>query len=361
MSMRVLRRYTLLSILKIAFVTSLLASLILMGVDLFSHLDSYMNNNVGFGKAMGITAMYFPEALLLAIGPSLLFAVSYQLSSMHSSNEILIVLDSGVSIAHLVVPVILMGVLISVCFFAFNEMVAIPSSSRKRTATENLTNGSSGDNRNVALSDMQSGYMVFAAIYSDNSRTLYDVTFVQTDGKGGLVERTDAQKAVYSEESDLWTFYDAYVYTPESESVHVEHVDSFENSVMRLEPQLFRDSSNEISNMSLGLARAYLSRMKTLNSEMYASLATEYWQRVLSCLTPLVMMVIACSITYRFKKNVLFFSLVGSICIAVVYFVVRMVTVMLADQGVIAPILGTLIPFAAVIVLSSVMRSFLRQ
>ena len=128
--------------------------------------------------------------------------------------------------------------------------------------------------------------------------------------------------------------------------------------VMRLEPQLFRDSSNEISSMSLSLARAFLSRMKVLNPEQYASLATEYWQRVLDCLSPLVMMIIACSITYRFKKNVLFFSLVGSICIAVVYFVVRLLTVMLADQGVIAPILGTLIPFAAVIVLSFVMRSF---
>ena len=71
------------------------------------------------------------------------------------------------------------------------------------------------------------------------------------------------------------------------------------------------------------------------------------------------MIVIACSITYRFKKNVLFFSLVGSICIAVVYFVVRMVTVMLSDQGVIAPILGTLIPFAAVIMVSLLLRAFI--
>ncbi len=360
MSMRILRRYTLFSVLKISIITALLASLILMGVDLFSHLDSYMSNNVGFAKAMGVTSLYFPEAFLLSIGPSFLFAVSYQLSAMHSSNEILIVLDSGVSMARLVFPIVVMGVLVSGLYFAFSEYVAIPMSNRKTVVTERLTNMSlNGDNRNVALSDMQSGYMVYASIYSDSDMSLHDVTLVQNDDEGKLISRTDARIARYDQDTGLWTFLDAYIYAPNGEKVDVIHEEKMVSPVMRLEPQLFRDSSNEISSMSLDLARAYLARMKTLNPDEYASLATEYYQRILGCLTPLVMMVIACSITYRFKKNVLFFSLVGSICIAVVYFVVRMVTVMLADQGVIAPILGTLIPFAAVIVISLLLRTFL--
>lgn len=362
MSMRVLRRYTLLSVLKISFVTALLASLILMGVDLFSHLDSYMSHNVGFAKAMSVTVLYFPEAFLLAIGPSFLFAVSFQLSSMHSSNEILIVLDSGVSMTRLVIPIIIMGIVVSACHFFINEFVAIPLSSRKEVLTDNLISSSqNGNNQNVALSDMQSGYMVYAAIYSDPDMTLYDVSLVQIDATGRILSRTDAYKADYDTETGLWTFHDAYVYTPDGKDVSVEHEQSMVSQVMKLEPQLFRDSSNDISKMSLRLARAFLSRMKVLNPEEYASLATEYYQRILSCLTPLVMMVIACSITYRFKKNVLFFSLVGSICIAVVFFVVRMVTIMLADQGVIAPILGTLIPFAAVIVISLIMRTILSR
>ena len=360
MSMRILRRYTILSILKVAVATALLASLILMGVDLFSHLDSYMSNGVGFSKAMSITVLYFPSAFLLAIGPSFLFSVSFHLSSMHSSNEILIVLDSGVSLFRLVLPVMILGIAVSACHFAMNELVAIPLSNRKTVLTENLTEiSSNGNNQNIALSDMQSGYMVYASIYSDSEQALYDVTLLQNDGSSHLKQRTDAYRAVYNQESGLWTFYDAYIYTPDGTDVVVEYKSSLVSDVLKLEPQLFRDVSNEISNMSLRLARMYLSRMKQLNPDEYASLATEYYERILGCLTPLVMIMIACSITYRFKKNVMFFSLVGSICIAVVYYVVRMVTIMMADQGVIAPVLGTLIPFAAVIMVSSLLRAFL--
>ncbi len=359
MRLWVLRRYTIISILKTAVVTALLASLILMGVDLFSHLDSYMSHGVSFGRAMAITALYFPESFLLAIGPSFLFAVSSQLSVMQSSNEILIVLDSGVSMRRLVLPIIILGILSVGLYFAINELVAIPLSSRKAVETEMVTNDSnSADNTNVALSDMQSGYMVFAGSYSDSKQTLYDISLVQNDEKGHLLSRTDSYRAVYNQETGLWTFEDSYVYTPQGEEVKVEYVPSFVSDVMVLEPQLFRDVSNEISSMSLRLARAYLSRMKALNQEEYASLATEYYERVLSCLTPLVMIIIACSINYRFKKNVLFFSLVGSICIAVVYYVVHMMTNMLADQGVIHPVLGVVIPFVAILVISSLLRAF---
>ena len=57
----------------------------------------------------------------------------------------------------------------------------------------------------------------------------------------------------------------------------------------------------------------------------------------------------------------LFFSLVCSIAIAVVYFVVQMMTVMLADQGVIAPQLGTLIPFGVIILLATIMGTIMRR
>ena len=55
MRLRVLDRYTTASVLKIGLVTSLLASLMLMGVDLFTNLDKYMSYNVSFLKALSIT------------------------------------------------------------------------------------------------------------------------------------------------------------------------------------------------------------------------------------------------------------------------------------------------------------------
>ena len=60
MSMRTLDRYTITSILKTGIATSLLACLMLLGVDLFSNLDLYMNHNIGFAKAFSVTILYAP-------------------------------------------------------------------------------------------------------------------------------------------------------------------------------------------------------------------------------------------------------------------------------------------------------------
>ena len=363
----VLTRYTLSSIFKIGLATTLLASLILMGVDLFANLDTYMNHGVAFPQALSLTSLYFPEAFLLALGPAFLFAVTYHLSMLHANNEIMSIMNSGVSFSKVIRPIIVLAVLLTAFHFGFNEKVAIPSSNRKEVLTEQITNNNSAsNNNNIAMSEMQNGYMVYASVYSDKDQTLYDVSLLESTEDGKLIRRTDAYKAVYDNEKGLWTFYDVYVYEPtkiddSASDIKIKVLSVQTNEVLKLEPQLFRSGTNEISKMSLDLGKTYLNRMKGLNQEEYAKLSTEYYKRIFSCLSPLIMMIIACSMNYRFKKNVLFLSLIISICLIVVYYVVQIMTMMMANQGVIAPQLGTLIPFAVMLLVSFLMGAFLRR
>ena len=367
----VLTRYTLSSVIKVGLATAALAALMLVGVDLFSNLDTYISYNVSFGQAFLVSLLYFPEALLLAVGPSFLFSVTYFLSMLSANNEMICVLNSGVSLRRVVVPCLVLAVLLSVGYFFFNEKVAISASNLKDTKYKALTSRSSSlDNSDIALSDMQDGYMIYAGQFVDETSTLYNVSYVEIEESTGDMDsgalgqtfrRVDAYRAQYDAETEIWTLYDCYEYVPVGNTVQVNYYSSLEIPRMRLEPQLFRNLSSEISKMSLDLAHAYVLRMKSLNPDEYARLGTEYYKRIFSCLTPLVMIIIACSMNYKFKKNVLFFSLICSICVAVVYFVVQMVTVMLADQGVIAPYWGTLIPFIVVLLLSGLMSAFLKS
>ena len=367
----VLTRYTLSSVIKVGLATAALAALMLVGVDLFSNLDTYISYNVSFGQAFLVSLLYFPEALLLAVGPSFLFSVTYFLSMLSANNEMICVLNSGVSLRRVVAPCLVLAVLLSVGYFFFNEKVAISASNLKDTKYKALTSRSSSlDNSDIALSDMQDGYMIYAGQFVDESSTLYNVSYVEIEESTGDMDagalgqtfrRVDAYRAQYDAETENWTLYDCYEYVPVGNTVQVNYYSSLEIPRMRLEPQLFRNLSSEISKMSLDLAHAYVLRMKSLNPNEYARLGTEYYKRIFSCLTPLVMIIIACSMNYKFKKNVLFFSLICSICVAVVYFVVQMVTVMLADQGVIAPYWGTLIPFIVVLLLSGLMSAFLKS
>ncbi|MBR2282472.1 MAG: LptF/LptG family permease, partial [Spirochaetales bacterium] len=277
------------------------------------------------------------------------------------------IMNSGVSFSKVVAPIVVLAVVLTAFHFGFNEMVAIPSTNRKNVLTEQITNSySSSNNSDIAMSEMQNGYMVYAASYSDRDQTLYDDSLLESTEDGKLIRRTDAYKAVYDNETNLWTFHDVYIYEPMqlddgASDIKVRSLSKQVNTVLMLEPQLFRSGTNEISRMSLDLARAYLTRMKSLNREEYAKLGTEYYKRIFSCLSPLIMVIIACSMNYRFKKNVLFISLIVSISLIVVYYVVQMMTMMMANQGVIAPQLGTLIPFAVMLLVSFLMGAFLRR
>ena len=355
--MKILWRHIIFSILSVGLLVTLFASVMMMGVDLFRNLDTYVTYNVTSSDVLKLTLLYLPESVLFTIGPSFLFSVTYFLSLLHANNEIIAVLNSTINYRKVLMPIIFCGIAASLFWFGFNEKVGLPCSSRKEKLKEAVTTGESGpdDNYRIALSDMTQSYMVYASRYVNSTQTLYSVTFIRSFSDN-VIERTDARRAVWDEDRQMWEFQDAKIYrsSPDGSILNTETVSSYYEEHLGLEPDMFKNLSNDISRMPLGIAKAYVNRMRYLNPEQYAEMASSYYERVLGGLTVLVLVIIACAMNYRFKKNILFFSLVFSVAVAVVYYVVRMMTMMMSRQGIIAPYMGTLIPFIVVLILSGI-------
>ncbi len=359
--MKILTRHTLWEITKVTFVTSLLGGFMLMGIDLFTHLDTYTGYGVAGRDIMRLTFLYFPEAFLMAMGPSSLFASTYYLSMLHANNEIICILNSGVNFSKLVRPIIVLALSFGLFYFVFNESVAIKCSATKEAQYKIVTGDAAGklDNSDIALSDMFEGYMVYASQYVDSEHSVYNVSFIKRNNED--IERIDAVKASYDSSDKIWLFEDCTVHKSNNNDVITYTEPYIEVPELRLEPELFRNLSSEIGTMTLDLARSYVQRMKVLNPEEYASIGTDYYKRVLSFLTPIVLMLISISMNYRFKKNILFFSILCSVCVAVVYYVIQIMTIMFADQGIIHPSMGMLIPFIVIIILSFAQRLIMEK
>lgn len=362
--MKILTKYSLRSVLKVGFLTAFLAGLMLMGIDLFKNLDTYTRYQVSGLDILILTALYFPSGTLLGLGPAFLFSVTYYLSMLHASNEYVCILNSGINYKKFLVPIIFSAVFISLFYFGFNETVALPAENLKDARMRIIasTENGSNDNSNVALNNNDNSMLVYADTYIDSSTILYGVKVLEKTANNRIAARTDARTAVWNEEKQCWILNDAYAYIPSEDGTDakIEHLETVEKSNFNLEPELFKNLSSEISRMSLKLSKSYLSKIKQYNKIQYAVLGTSFYKRILSCLTPLVMMVIACSLSYNFKKNVLFFSLLCSICIAVVYYVIQMLTLMLANQGIIHPALGMIIPFLSVLLITFIMSFAMR-
>jgi len=347
--MKIITKNTVFTVLKIGIITSLLGAFMLVGVDLFRNLDTYTSYRFPIKTVLLLCVMNFPDCFLISLGPAFLFSVTYFLSAMYASNEMICILNSGVSMRKILQPIIVLSFVIGLLFFIFNETVAIPVSNKRTLLKQTYSHTSDNkDNSLVALSDPYEGYTVFANKYSNSKKTLTGVTIVENDSNGKVIRRTNAEKAVWDETEQKWTLHNCSIYSPDNDEVKISKEKSLVSEVLKLEPELFRNLSSDISKMSLPLAFSYMKRLKTLNPTQYSSLGTEFYKRALSCLTPVIMIIIACCMNFRFKKNVLFFSIICSLCTAVVYYVVQMVTQMLATQGVIHPALGMIIPFVVI-------------
>lgn len=361
--MRVIDRYNIASVVNTTLVTLLLCTLMLLSVDLFANLDSYITGEVSALVITHLTLLYAPQAVIFALGPSLLFAVSYHLSQLEANNEMICLYGCGLSYRRLVVPILLIGLLFSLLQFTIYEKLLIPCQ-LKRTTIEDDRFGlrSTYDSRNLTVGDPGGRYVVWARHYNDREALLSQVIFILLDEGGGLEARIDSDRARWDEEQQHWVFEGVRIQRPDTAGKQVRVVEEATLSfdLFSLEPSYFKNISDDIKTMEIRQALQYLSVIRIVDRDRYAPLATDFTKRMFDALNPLLLVIIAVVISYRYKKNILLFSIITAISIAVIYYVVQMLTLIMARQAVLDPVWAMVIPMIVLLLVAFAERAIIR-
>ena len=165
--MKILTRYVIFSILKIAFVTILMFALILAAVELFSRMDSIMNGNIPIASIIYYILLSLPQYLLMVASISFLFAVTYFLSTLTANNEAIPILNAGVGPVRLRIPVFILSVLLTILGAVYQEKAVIAiNAERSEVETELFGASSTRDARNIVLTDPD-GYLIFTDRFSE--------------------------------------------------------------------------------------------------------------------------------------------------------------------------------------------------
>lgn len=348
--MKTVDRYILSSVLKTCCVAVLLSTAMLVSVKIFSRLDAFLRAEVPLLTILRLAFLSVPNSLIFVLAPCLMFSASLTFSQMAANNEVIILYNASFSRTRLVFPVLLLGLAASVFQFAFQEYVEVPAEQRRQTLQdETIGAQSTQDKRNVTLSDYEAGFVFHARRWDDRNQVALDPMVVLLDGEGMATGRITARTAAPLP-SGRWVFSDADIIDVDggSLSVSFRHEEEWSDARIDLDTDLLRDNSSDITTMRRDSAKLLLSRMEKLDQNAWRNYAVDYSQRILGCLAPFVMVFIACTISYRYKKNVLLFTIILSLCIAVVYYVIEMVTLILARQGVLSPVGGMVIPMIVV-------------
>jgi lipopolysaccharide export system permease protein len=314
-------------------------------LDLFTNISTYITHEVSYINIMKLTLLYLPKAISYAIAPSMLFAVTYTLSSMHARNELISILNSGISYYALISILIIFGLAVSVGNFLFQEHLVIDSYAEKQELTQEVTGFSTSyNNSNVVLLSEDQRDVYYARYYNDRRQELSSLVLIFRDEQGRMDRRIDIDTAVFDDELSQWTGTGVSEYrVVDREIAAIEGERMFLSSEL-FEPEDFRKITYDINEMNIKEAKYYMERMQRLDMQRFRELAADYYERFAFSLTPLIVVLISCSIGTRFKKNILLYSLLLCIIISLLYYVSEMLTMLLAKQGFLPPAAGGWIP-----------------
>ena len=324
--------------------------IILEFVDLFTNINRYISNNVAIIDIIRIFLLYIPKTISYSLSPALLFSGTFVLAGLYSNNELISILNAGISYKKLIVPVIVLGVFMSLFSFVFNEFVVISTFKKKNEISSELLGFSNSFNNSQIViktksNNVNENYVIYyAKYYDDEKKKIDDAVILITDNNNELIQRIDASWGIFKEDS-YWELNNVLIYTFSEAAVSYQFIETYSEKNLNLHPDYMRNTSAVISELEISEARRLLERVELINFIEYRFYYTDFLERFSFSFTPLIVIMISSAFAWRFKKNILLFSILLSLSISILYYVIEMISILLAKQGFISPAIGAWSPF----------------
>lgn len=135
--MYTLDRYIAARFLRALFFSLLVFLAIYVIVDLVEHLDDFIDAQATQGQVIRYYLNYIPYILVLTLPVSMLLATLFSVGTLSKLNELTAMKASGVSLYRMALPLLVLGLLISLASMVFGEAV-VPRTNQARWEIRNL-------------------------------------------------------------------------------------------------------------------------------------------------------------------------------------------------------------------------------
>jgi lipopolysaccharide export system permease protein len=343
--MRILTRMIFKQLIPVFLLSLLFFVMVILLLDIFSNLWKFLNNQVSLLTIAQVYLLYIPKSISYVLPVTLLFSITYTMGNIYANNELIAILNSGISLFRISLPLLLLGFLISIGSFFFEQYVVIDTYREKNLLTASLTGSSTNYNNSLVTIMTRRGELVYHAVfYNDSQKELSRPLIIERDSDGRLIKRLEADRAVWQE--DKWLFYQARIYEKfnNQNGPVLQSYDELEELTYNEPPETFRRDKRNVEEMTLTDSRDWVqSQIKA--GLPYKEALTDYYQRYSFPLTSLIVILISCAMGSRFKKNILLMSLLTSLSLSVAYYIMQMLTALMASYGMLSPLSGAWMGF----------------
>jgi lipopolysaccharide export system permease protein len=343
----ILDRYLVKQFYPIFFIAISMFMLLLALIDLFANIFNYLNYHVPVREILRISLFYLPKCFSYALPISLLFASAYTLGDLYARNELSSVMASGIPFRRFSLPLVLIGFFASFFAFAFEDAAVIPALTVKNSLSRHYLRRDRQESSSDVVIKTRGGNMVYAVDYFDyQALALNGISIVEQDERGAFISQIRSPQAVWT--GEYWRLSNPVVYEWEGDILRVRPLG--ETGVYREHPDTFRRNAVDVEELRARDARLLVEDLRIAGLPIVRAQA-EYYHRFSFSAASFVVMVLSISMGGRFKKNILLMSLLASLSAAVIFYVMEMISMMMARLGYIPPIVGAWFPVGIFIVI----------
>lgn len=335
---------------------------VLMLVDLMMNLWGYISSGVPGAKVARIMVLYAPKTVWYATPIAILFAVSYTLSDLYASNELVAIFASGISLARFTFPLLVFALALSVGLFLFDDRVVVPTFALKTAEQEAALNKDRNENNDRLVVIGDNGNVVYKAeFYDDAAEKLYTLLVVVRNADKSLGALIRADSAAWDKAAGRWALSGAVQYTPDGDGslVAADGVDPEIVGRMDEPPATFRKNVVSVETVSSADAKVYIEHLQRAGLP-FAEALSLYHKKFAFPFIVFIVVILSVGLSGKSRKNVMLISLASCIGASVLFYVTQMVTMLLAKFGYISPFMGAWFPVFLFVGISLVILRYAR-
>jgi lipopolysaccharide export system permease protein len=263
------------------------------------------------------------------------------LGDLYGRNELTSIFSSGIPFWRFTSSLIVIGLLASLFAFFFDDQVVVPTLKVKNNLARRLLQQSTTEDNSDIVIKARSGSLIYSVDYYDyEAEILNGLSIIEQGENGTFSSLVRAPRATWN--GEYWELSNAVIYQWEDEFLRAKALDR-EMDAYRESPDTFRRSAVKVDELSARDASFLVEDLKRAGLPFITAQA-DFYHRYSFSSTSLVVMILSISMGGRFRKNIILMTLLSSLAVAVVYYVMEMITMMMAKLGYIPTFVGAWFP-----------------
>ena len=333
-------------------------ALVLILVDLMMNLWNFISNGVSGLKVLRIMALYLPKCLWYSTPIAILFAVSYTLSDLYANNELIAIFASGVSLTHFTFPLLVFAFGMSFALFFFDDKVVVPTYAKKTAEQEEVLKKDKSLNNDKIVILSENGNIIYKAeFYDDQAKRLTSLYVVLRNEDKSLNAVIRADSATWRD--DHWSLAGGIQYTRRGDTLEAHSVTKENLDRLTEPPSTFQNNVISVETVDSKTAKVYIEHLQKAGLP-YAEPLSLYYKKFSFPFILFIVVFLSVGLSGKTRKNVMLMSLASCISAAVLFYVMQMVTMLLAKFGAISPFMGAWFPVFMFVLIATIVLRYAR-